>query len=201
MRRNLLTVFGVAMLILMLSSISGLYFLVRKTEYEGWMGRQREATQRVAQSVGSFISRQQNMLHLLRLFGLDRLTDTSSELDQLLEKEPILQELVHVDALGRIIAHAPKNQNTLANLFTIPQSNWFITARSGKNYIGDRQLSATGEAYLFFSIPVKDGGVIASRLRMNILNEVVANLHFGKTGIAYLVNRDGRVVAHSSRRG
>lgn len=198
MRRKLLTVFGLAMLILMLSGIASLYFLVRQTEYEGWMGRQREATQRVAQTVGNFIGRQQNLLHLLRLFGLDTLTDISSELEQLLEKEPVLQELVHVDSGGRIIARAPKNQNILANLFTIPQSNWFITARNGESYIGDRQLSATDEPYLFFSIPVQEGGVIASRLRMNILNEVVANLQFGKTGIAYLVNRDGRVIAHSS---
>jgi signal transduction histidine kinase/DNA-binding response OmpR family regulator len=200
MRRNLLTVFGAAMLILMLSSILGLYYMVQQTEYEGWMGRQREATQRVAQTVGDFISRQQNLLHMLRLFGLDKLTDTSTELEQLLDKEPILQELVQVDSHGRIIAHAPQDQNMLANLFTIPQSNWFITARRGESYIGARQLSASDEPYLFFSIPVQGGGVIASRLRMNILNEMVANLQFGKTGIAYLVNRDGRVIAHTSPR-
>ena len=198
LRRQLLTVFGATMFIVLVASVSGLYFLVRQTEEEGWMGRQREATQRVAQTVGDFISRQQHLLNILRLFGLDELAEISSELEQLLHNEPILQELVHVDAAGRIIAHAPKSQNILANLFTIPQSNWFITARKGESYIGDRQLSATNEPYLVFSIPVMDGGVIASRLRMQILNEVVANLHFGKTGIAYLVNRDGRVVAHSS---
>ena len=198
MRRRLLMIFGAAMLLLMLSGVSGLYFLVRQTEYNGWMGRQREATQRVAQTVGSFIDRQQNLLHILLLFGLDTLTDNSSELEELLAKEPILQELVHVDALGRIIAHAPRSQNVLANLFTIPQSNWFTTAHKGVNYIGERQLSATDEPYLVFSLPAKDGGVIASRLQMRILNEVVANLNFGRTGIAYLINRDGRVIAHSS---
>ncbi len=197
-RRNLLTVFGVAMLILILSGVTGLYFLVRQTEYQGWMGRQREATQRVTQSVTNFIDRQQNILHLLRLFGFDKLTDISAEFEFLLKNEPILQELVHVNGNGQIIAHAPKNQNILANLFTIPQSNWFVIAHGGTNYISDRQLSATEEPYLIFSVPTKDGGVIASRLRMHIVNEVVANLKFGKTGIAYLVNRDGRVVAHSS---
>ncbi len=198
MRRKLLMVFGLSMLILVLSGISGLYFLVRQTEYEGWMGRQREATQRVAQTVGNFINRQQNLLTILRLFGLDKISDIHREFNEMKVKEPILQELVQVDALGRVIAHAPKNQNILANLFTIPQSNWFITARNGENYIGDRQLSATSEPYLIFSIPAKEGGVIASRLRMHILNEVVANLHFGKRGTAYLINRDGRVIAHSS---
>ncbi len=200
MRRNLLTVFGAAMLILMLSSIWGLFYMVRQTEYEGWMGRQREATQRVAQTVGDFIRRQQNLLHMLCFFGLNNLADKSTGLEQLLDKEPILQELVQVDSQGRIINHAPQDQNMLANLFTIPQSNWFITARQGKSYIGGRQLSANDEPYLFFSIPDEGGGVIASRLRMNNLNEVVANLQFGKTGIAYLINRDGRVIAHSSPR-
>ena len=198
LRRKLLTVFGVAMFILMLSGISGLYFLVRQTEYEGWTGRQREATQRVAQSVENFIGRQKNLLHLMQLFDLDKFSDISGELEQLLEKEPILQELVHVDAQGRVIAHAPKDQNILANLFTIPQSNWFITARKGENYIGNRQLQVNDDSYLFFSVPAPHGGVIASRLRVHILNEVLANLHFGKTGIAYLINRDGRVIAHSS---
>ncbi|HBG20010.1 MAG TPA: hypothetical protein DDY32_12250, partial [Desulfobulbaceae bacterium] len=198
LRRKLLTVFGVAMFILMLSGISGLYFLVRQTEYEGWTGRQREATQRVAQSVENFIGRQKNLLHLMQLFDLDKFSDISGELEQLLEKEPILQELVHVDAQGRVIAHAPKDQNILANLFTIPQSNWFITASKGENYIGNRQLQVNDDPYLFFSVPAPHGGVIASRLRVHILNEVLANLHFGKTGIAYLINRDGRVIAHSS---
>ncbi len=143
MRRNVLTVFGVAMFILILSGVSGLYFLVRQTEYEGWMGRQREATHRVAQTVGDFISRQQNLLYLLGIFDLDKLTDNSVELEKLLAKEPILQELVQVDSQGRIMAHAPQDQNILADLFTIPQSNWFRTARSGQSYIGDRQLTAS----------------------------------------------------------
>jgi signal transduction histidine kinase/CheY-like chemotaxis protein len=198
LRRKLLTVFGLSMMLLILSSASGLFFLVRHTEYQGWTGRQREATQRVAQTVENFISRQQSLLYLLRLFGLEKIADISGELHELLHDEPILQELVHVDAEGRVLAHAPESQNVLANLFTIRQSNWFIAARRGEIYIGDRQLSASDEPYLFFAIPVQEGGVMASRLRMHVLNEVVANLNFGKTGIAYLINRDGRVVAHSS---
>jgi signal transduction histidine kinase/DNA-binding response OmpR family regulator len=198
LRRQVLAVFAVAILLLLAASISGILFLVQRTEQAGWRGRQQEATQLVAQTVGDFMTRQQNFLQILDLFGRDELEVFSEELEQLLRKQPFLLELVHIDAAGRIRAHAPADQGLLANLFTIPQSNWFLTARNGENYVGDLQLSGTGEPYLIFSIPMASGGVIASRLRMTILNEVVANLHFGKTGIAYLVNRDGRVIAHSS---
>jgi len=207
LRRQMLTVFAVAMLLLLAASVSGILFLVHRTEREGWRGRQQEATQRVAQTVSDFMIRQQNFLQVLNLLGHEHLDAFSEEpeqllsqeeLEQLLRKQPFLLELVHTDAAGRIIAHAPAQQGLLANLFTIPQSNWFLSARKGENYVGDLQLAATGEPYLIFSIPMTSGGVLASRLRMTILNEVVANLHFGKTGIAYLVNRDGRVIAHSS---
>ncbi len=207
LRRQVLTVFAVAMLLVLAASVFGILFLVQRTEQEGWRGRQQEATQRVVQTVSDFMIRQQNFLQVLNILGHEHLEAFSEkpeqllskeELEEMLRKQPFLLELVHLDAAGRIIAHAPAQQGVLANLFTIPQSNWFLTARDGENYVGDLQLSATGEPYLIFSLPMTSGGVLASRLRMTILNEVVANLHFGKTGIAYLVNRDGRVIAHSS---
>jgi len=198
LRQQALTVFGVTMLILLAVSIAGVYFLVHQTEQEGWRGRQREATQRVAQTVGDFMTRQQNLLQVLNLLGRDQPQGFPEALERLPQIQPVLLELVHIDATGRIKAHAPADGGILANLFTVSQSNWFRTAQQGKKYVGDMQLSAADEPYLIFSVPAADGEVLASRLRMDILNEVVADLHFGSTGIAYLVNRNGRVVAHTS---
>ena len=198
LRRQLLIVFAVAILLLLTTSIAGVFFLVQRTEQEGWRGRQQEATQRVAQTVADFMTRQQNFLQLLDLVGGKDLELASGELDRLRHNHPLLLELVQLDPNGRIKAQTPADQGLLANLFTIPQSNWFLTARNGENYVGDLQLAATGEPYLILSIPLSSRGVIASRLRMTVLNEVVASLHFGKSGIAYLVNREGRVIAHSS---
>jgi PAS domain S-box-containing protein len=193
-----LTLFGMGMLILLAASIAGIYFLVHQTEQEGWRGRQQEATQRVAQTVGDFMARQQNLLQLLNLLGREAMDTFPGKLDQLPQAQPVLLELVHIDATGRIKAHAPAEGGILAHLFTVSQSNWFRTAQLGEKYVGDMQLSAADEPYLIFSVPAAQGEVLASRLRMDILNEVVADLHFGTTGIAYLVNRDGRVVAHTS---
>ena len=197
LRRQLLTVFGLAIVTLLLGSSAGIILLVNRTEQDGWRGRQQEATQRVAQTVGSFLERQQNLLQMLNLFGGDELGAGSKELEELLRSHPALLEVVHVNDGGQILAHAPTNRGILANLFTISQSNWFSMARKGKNYVGEVQLSATDKPYLIFSMAAEHGGVIASRLQMDILNEVITSLNFGKSGIAYLVNQTGRVIAHS----
>ena len=197
LRRQLLAVFGVAVLTLLLASVAGILLLVHRTELDGWRGRQQEATQRVAQTVGDFLARQQNLLQLLNIFGRDELSAVSDELEQLLRGQPALLELVYVSAAGRIIAHASTGQGVLANLFTIAQSNWFITARKGEHYVGDMQLSAADKPYLIFSAPATQGGIVAIRLRMDVLNEVIASLQFGQAGIAYLINQNGRVIAHS----
>jgi two-component system, sensor histidine kinase and response regulator len=198
LRRQLLAVFGGAVLTLLLASVAGILLLVNRTERDGWQGRQMEATQRVAQTVGDFLSRQQNLLQVLDLFGRDEVETATDQLEQLLRGQPALLELVYVDATGRVIAHAPKERGVLANLFTIPQSRWFLAARQGQRYIGDVQVSAADEPYLIFAEPAAGESVVAIRLRMDVLNEVIASLHFGATGIAYLVNQDGRVIAHSN---
>jgi len=71
LRRQLLAVFGSAVLFLLLTSVAGILILVYRTELDGWRGRQQEATQRVAQRVGDFLSREQDLLQILDLFGRD----------------------------------------------------------------------------------------------------------------------------------
>jgi len=198
LRRQLLTLFNAAVLTLFLISAAGILLLVNRTEREGWQGRQQEATQRVAETVGDFLSRQQNLLQLLDLFGRDQIKISTDGLERLLRSQPALLELVYVSAAGQIIAYAPSDQSTLANPLTIPQSRWFLAARQGERYIGETPLSAANEPYLIFAAPSAQQDIVAVRLRMGVLNEVLASLHFGQTGIAYLINQSGQVIAHSS---
>jgi len=197
LRRQLLLVLGAAILFLLVASAAGIYFLVRSTEKMGWEGRQLEATQRVVQTVGDFMQRQQHQLQIVTLFGLDEMAEGAEEMKLLLAAQPILKELVYLNADGRVVAQAAADHGMLASLFTLAQSNWFVTARRGETYIGDLQRSADNEPYIVFSVPADHGGVVACRLRADKLNQVVADLHFGRNGVAYLINRDGRVIAHS----
>ncbi|MDS4029264.1 MAG: response regulator [Candidatus Contendobacter sp.] len=199
LRRQLLTVFGTALLLVLLASMLGIARLVTHTELMGWQGRQQEAARRAAATVGAFLAREQEILLLLDLFGRDELAkEHSTELEELLRRNPAFLEVVHLNATGQVLAHAPKDDAVLTNLFTIPQSRWFIQARQGQNYVGDVQVSAGDQAYLILAIPAQQGGVIAARLRMWILQEVVAAIRFGESGLSYLVDQDGRIIAHSN---
>jgi len=84
-----------------------------------------------------------------------------------------------VSSKGDIQGAASSDQPVLGNLFTIPQSQWFRQARAGQTYYGTVQLSPQNEPYLILSVPLPDGAVAAGRLRMNILQNVVSNIHFG----------------------
>jgi signal transduction histidine kinase len=141
------------------------------------------------------------VLRVLDLFGRDEMAaERSSELEELLRRNPALLEIVYLDAAGQVLAHAPSDRALLANLFTIPQSSWFAKARQGQNFVGEVQISAGDEAYLILALPAGRGGVIAARLDMKVLREVVASLHFGESGISYLANQSGRIIAHSDPR-
>jgi two-component system, sensor histidine kinase and response regulator len=197
LRGQLLVVFAVAVLLFVLANVAGILILVSRTEQEGWQGRQLEATQRVAETVGGFLARQQDLLQMLDIFGRDEMHAVGQDLEILLRGQPALLELAYISAAGRVIAHAPVERAVLANLFTIPQSQWFVVARQGRQYVGDVQLSSSDSPYLILSAPAAAGGVVVSRLRMDVLNQVIGALQFGSTGIAYLVNEQGRVIAHS----
>lgn len=199
LRRQLLTVFGVALLVLLLASASAVALLVGQAEQSGWRGRQEEAARRAVQSVSAFLIREQRVLSSVDIFGRDELAaGRTLELEELLRRDPALLEVVYLNAAGEILSHAPTSEVLLANLFTIQQSRWFVEARAGQSYVGDVQVTADNQTYLILAIPTAEGGVIAARVRMAVLQEVVTGLRFAKSGIAYLVSRDGRVIAHSN---
>ena len=198
LRRQLLAVFGAALLVLLLASTLAVALLVNRAEESGWRGRQHEAARRAAQTVSAFLTREQRVLLLIDVFGRDELSALqSSEMEELLHRDPALLEIVYLDAVGQIISHAPSSEALLGDLFTTQQARWFVEARDGKTYVGDVQVTADNQTYLILAVPAGRGGVMAARLRMTVLQEVVESLHFGDSGISYLVNQDGRIIAHS----
>lgn len=200
LRRQLMAVFGTALLILLLASVLGVTLLVNRTEEAGWRGRQQEAAQRAAATVSAFLEREQRVLLLLNLVSHDLATAHLTDLEELLRQNPAFLEIVYLSSTGQILAHAPQDDSMLANLFTASQSRWFVVARQGQYYVGDVQITADNQTYLILAISAAHGGVIAARLQMQVLQDVVASLHFGESGISYLVNQDGRIIAHSDAR-
>ncbi|MFM8322172.1 MAG: histidine kinase dimerization/phosphoacceptor domain -containing protein [Chloroflexota bacterium] len=207
LRARLFMLWGASLALMTVVIVISVFTSVYNVESASWRSRQDEAAQYAARSVSNFLAQIQLTMGLLADFGRDELLNNPALLDTLLERNPALIELAYVDPAGQILKSASQGQPLIANLFTIPQSEWFRRARSGERYYSRIQISDQGEPYLLYSIPVPrlDGAsgpindVLVARIRMIVLSQVVSGIHFGQAGRAYIVNRQGQVIAHSDR--
>ncbi|MCB9100640.1 MAG: cache domain-containing protein, partial [Anaerolineales bacterium] len=198
LRWRLLALLGAILLMTLLIIGVGVYYFILTTEQRTWRQRQDEAARYAAEVVSTFMERTVGSLNAAGLLDADLLAIQPNLLDQLLAQNPALLEIVRLDARGQVISGAYQDAPIIANQFTIPQSVWFLESQKGRLYLGSVQISATSQPYLIMAAPAGDSGVVAARLRMNVLWDVVADLHFGETGQAYIVNQTGHIVAHTN---
>jgi PAS domain S-box-containing protein len=181
---------------LLVIGTSVFYFILEK-EDRTWQGRKGEAARFAAETVAAFIQRIQEDLVFVSLLEADILEARPQIMDDLLRQTPALLEMIRLNEKGEVFASAYQDAPLLADLFTIPQSRWFAESKAGRLYLSEVQISSASQPYLIISVPAPDGGVVAGRLRMNVLWDVVAELSFGETGQAYVVNQEGEIVAHT----
>lgn len=182
---------------LIIFSLSVFYF-VNRTENEAWRGRQSEAARNAAGVVSNFIQRVEDSLIILSIVEPDHHVEEPDELLALIDQNPSLLEVIRTDDTGLIIAEVNRDNSVLANLITIPQSQWFLQAKVGKIYISNIQISAKNEPYLIMAVPSAEGGVVAARVEMSVLWDVVKNIQFGEAGRAYVITRKGQIIAHTN---
>jgi PAS domain S-box-containing protein len=195
---QVMSLLSVALLSTLIVFSLSVFYFVNRTENDAWQGRQSEAARNAAGTVSSFIQRVEDSLLVLSVVEPDHHVTDSDELRALLNQNPSLLEVVRTDQTGTVIAEVHRDNSVLANLITIPQSQWYLQARSGESYVGNIQLSADNEPYLIMAVPSTEGGVVAARVQMNVLWEVVRNIHFGETGRAYVITRKGQIIAHTN---
>jgi PAS domain S-box-containing protein len=175
----------------------GVYYFVSGYEQTNWQGRQREAARHAATTVGDFVRNARDAMQILGALGLDELSHNPDEMHHVLQVNRALLEIVYLDNQGHVLDKAAQDKVVLASIFTIPQSRWFLEARSGRFFLGEVQVSADNKPYLIMALPAANGGVLAARLYMQILWDVIANLRFGEEGNAYVLNGDGLLIAHT----
>ncbi|NTW36271.1 MAG: HAMP domain-containing protein, partial [Syntrophobacteraceae bacterium] len=175
---------------------ASVFHFVASNEEKAWQVRQTEAVRHAVNTLAAFIGRTKDSLVLAGLLNHEYLSTNPGVAERFLRNNPALREIIRLDQDGRILASAHQDVAVLNNLFTIPMSKWFHAAKSGSLYLGNVEISSGNEPYLIISLPAAEGGVTAVRLGMNVLWDEVKHHKFGDTGVAYVVNRQGRIVAH-----
>jgi two-component system sensor histidine kinase/response regulator len=177
----------------------GVYSFTSGTERLAWENRQQEAARHAMETLSAFVERSKDALALVGLLKLEQIARTPSLLSDFLARNPALREVIRLDRSGRVVAAAHQDVALLGNLFTLRQSQWYQQAMSGARFVSNVEISAVNEPYLVLAVPAPDRGVVAVRLRVAILWDVVAALRFGRTGLAYVITRHGRIIAHPDR--
>lgn len=174
----------------------GVVTFVRRAEVAAWQGRQSEATRNTTRMVINLLESTQRSLNFINLVGLDDIEVDRHFLDKLLRQYPILDEIVYFNSLGEPIASTAEAPLLAQSQDTVIQAPWFRAAHSGQKYYSDLLLAEDEDPYLIVSIPAPNASVIVARVNMTPLWEFIAELRFGQTGLTYLADHQGQIIAH-----
>jgi anti-anti-sigma factor len=196
LRRQILLGFSLTLATALVAVSAAMIVFVLRGEEQSWRERQTERARAAETVVTGFLDQTRATLTLAGALPARDVTDSPELLRTILQQHPELLEIVRLDARGALVAMAAQQSAVLANLFTVAQSVWFREAAAGTPYLSDVQLSAQSEPYLIVATPAADGGVVAARLRLTVLESLVGAVGFGVAGQTYVVNQAGQVIAH-----
>ncbi len=199
---------------------------VRNTEENSWLERQNEAAEYAAHSVSTLVEQVSGALNLINAFELTELETETDILRNILRNNASLTEVAYFNARGTAVAQASLDNLSLLRDSTgsanavqgishairpgvlnneqVANTPWFEAAHKGNLYFDIAHFSVNQESgyqqqYLLFAMPAANQSVIAARVHISALYQVVADIRFGNSGRAYVFNQEGAIIAHSNR--
>jgi signal transduction histidine kinase len=127
----------------------------------------------------------------------------AGELDRLLLIAPAITEAIALDADGTARARAARLRTVYPeDKKSFAESEGFQRALGGNAHVGPVHFARESEPYVTVSVPIEilagvTIGVLQAEVSLIYLGEqVVSRLEGGDTGYAYIVSRQGQLVAH-----
>ncbi len=196
-RAQLMSLLGTTFLVITLIVFFGIIAFIYNLETNSWLNRQNEITRSAANVIDSFLQKDYLFLEWLSQTGTDEMDQDLSLVRKILDTTTSFQEIVLTDSKGKILSGVSSDQRVLMDMVTIPQSVWFQRASRGEAYYSPVQIAEDGKPYMVLAIPLSENrGVLAARSSLDRLWQEVHEIHFGRSGYAFVINQDGRVIAH-----
>src|SRR5499426_4411738 len=124
------------------------------------------------------------------------------ELLKLLKVAPAITELVALDAGGREQLKVSRVRMLLSDdLRDRASAEAFQGARGGKAFFGQVYFIRESEPYMTVAVPIERFagdvvGVLVAEVNLKYIWEVVSRIKVGQAGYAYVVSREGELIAH-----
>jgi methyl-accepting chemotaxis protein len=130
-------------------------------------------------------------------FLLDDEVDTKDKLTKLknISEKIELKEIAIVDAEGNYMDTSGKSTN-------ISDDDCFLNGLSGLTFVSEPYLGTTDNMLeIAISTPIKENGnikgVLIAYIDASKLSSIVSNVSIGKSGNAYLINKEGNIITHN----
>lgn len=195
LRWRLTLLFAVILFCTLLVTGFGVVIFVQQTEVTAWRGRQSEATRSTVRIVANLLENTQNSLNFISLVGLDDMVADRRFLDRFLRQYPILEEIVYLNGQGETIAATSDALLLTQHDADTRQAAWFVAAQAGRRYYSGLLRTEDEEPYLIAAAPATNASVVAARVNLATLWDLMDELRFGESGLTYIIDRQGKLIA------
>ena len=187
--------------VLLASGAVSLYFSWRETQAH-LVALQAEKAQGAATRIEQYIL---DIAHQLGWTAFPRMDAAGDPLEQrridylkLLRQVPAITELVWIGPDGRERLRVSRLAMDALNAATdLSKEPAYVTAKAGKTYFGPVQFRKGTEPYMAIARPAGgDGGVTVADVNLKFVWDVVSRIKIGVTGLAYVVDANGTLIAH-----
>ncbi len=197
LRRTLAAWMGAGTLVIILLVGLSATTIAFETELANWQARLGDETRENAKSLAASLQATREELALVGLLDPDYLRNRPQVLAAFQKQNSALVEVLRADANGTVLTSASQDRPVLTGQGALSQTSWFRAAAAGRSALQVVQVSPVEQSYLVAAVPVSDGGVVAGRLRIDVLAETVRNLSLGPLSSSMIIARDGQVLAHT----
>ncbi len=190
--------------VLMIAICLDIYFSFQ-TQREVITSMQQLIAREAANTAEGFIQEKFSVLEVSSTLGSlanEQRGEQKLILEKLLGAEPAFRKIVLLDTEKRELAKVSRMSGLPSFQFTnLSINDVFLQVGSEKEYIGPLYIDeVTGEPMVIMAVPVKNvfgdfDGVLIAEVNLKFLWDVVDTIKVGKSGVAYVVDRQGSLIA------
>ena len=190
---------GLVTAVLMINAALELYFVYQENRRAS-IEVQGEKADAAAQKIESFVREIERQIGWVAYAQFDSLPADQRYFDyvRLLRQVPAITELAQLDPTGREQLHVSRiSMNVMGSNIDRSSDPAFIEAKANKVYFGPVSFRKGSEPYLTLAVAHGGrGGVTVADINLKLIWDVISQIKIGQNGYAYVVDRQGRLVAH-----
>ena len=190
---------GLVTAVLVINSALDLYFVYQENRRAS-IEVQREKADAAAQKIESFVREIERQIGWVAYAQFDSLPADQRRFDyvRLLRQVPAITELAQLDRTGHEQLHVSRlSMDVVGSNIDRSTDPAFIEAKANKVYFGPVSFRKGSEPYLTMAVAHGGrGGVTVADVNLKLIWDVISQIKIGQNGYAYVVDRQGRLVAH-----